>query len=532
MEMEMDMDLDLGRDLDLDLELEMNMNIDLEKMFELSISTSPSNSPSSFSSQQFMSHYPTVAAPTLPFRTPTVTQRVSSSNQASLTTSSSSLASSPPSFSKTSKTSKIYKTYKPRNLHTFFSSTNYIILLTIFSSFLITTCSAEFYIEERMVEVREEIPQLFASTLARLARSGTILVDQRHPSLPRDSLPELKTWEITSSSSSDEGELQGEGEKAINIPLQPQLSNLDLDADLDSHLKKKRNVATITSTATITPPRSTSTATDSSSSSSTLAESQTSSGLVSAATGTTAKLPTPFDSGFTSNITSTCSSFMMDFLANETFKACLPFSLLLQNSNSFFQASKSLVRITQTLDASCSANAQSCSTLMSSIASNITSTTACSVDLLASNPLVTQARLGLLAYSTLYTASCLKDSSNGAYCYAQAVTNSSSPTDSYVYYLPLNTSLPGGSQSTCNQCLKNTMAVFESAGAVRSSAIAGTYTQAAGMVNVQCGPGFVNATLPAAAVVTGGAGSRMDGLGGMGLSGLLVLWIAVFRWLI
>ncbi|TGO48637.1 hypothetical protein BCON_0234g00010 [Botryotinia convoluta] len=512
-------------DLEMEIEMDLDMNLDMEKMHEVSISKSPSCSPSSFSSQQFISHYPTVAAPTLPIRIPTVTKRVSS-NQASLTTSSSSLSS----------TSSFSKSYKTRNLHTFFSPINFIILLTIFSSFLITTCSAEFYIEERMVEVREEIPELFASTLALLARSGTILVDQRpDPSLPRNSLPELKTWEITSSTSSDEGELKEEQEKAINIPIQPQSSNLDLESDLESDLNKKRNVATITSTATIAPPRSTSTATatESSSSSSTLAESQTSSGLVSAATGTTASLPTPFDSGFTSNITSTCSSFMMDFLANETFKACLPFSLLLQNSNSFFQASKSLVRITQTLDASCSANAQSCSTLMSSIASNITSTTACSVDLLAANPLVTQARLGLIAYSTLYTASCLKDPSNGAYCYAQAVTNSSSPTDSYIYYLPLNTSLPGGSQPTCNQCLKNTMAVFESAGAVRTSAIAGTYAQAAGMVNVQCGPGFVNASLPAAAVVTGGAGSRIDGLGGgMGLGSLLILWIAVFRWLI
>ncbi|KAF7880812.1 uncharacterized protein EAF02_006703 [Botrytis sinoallii] len=478
----MDMDLDLDLNLEMEMDMDMDTNIDMETMYEVSISKSPSYSPS-FPSQQFMSHYPTVAAPTLPIRIPTVTKRVSS-NQASLTTSSSSLPS----------TSSSSKSYKTRNLHTFLSSTNFIILLTIFSSFLITTCSAEFYIEERMVE----------------------------------------TWEITSRTSSDEGELEGDQEKATNIPIEPQSSNLDLDSDCESDLIKKRNVAAITSTATITPPRSTSTATatDSASSSSTLAESQTSSGLVSAATGTT-NLPTPFDSGFTSNITSTCSSFMMDFLANETFKACLPFSLLLQNSNSFFQASKSLVRITQTLDASCSANAQSCSTLMSSIASNITSTTACSVDLLAANPLVTQARLGLLAYSTLFTASCLKDPSNGAYCYAQAVTNSSSPTDSYIYYLPLNTSLPGGSQPTCNQCLKNTMAIFESAGAVRTSAIAGTYAQAAGMVNVQCGPGFVNASLPAAAVVTGGAGSRMDGLGGgMGLSSLLVLWIAIFRWLI
>ncbi|KAM0170036.1 hypothetical protein ACHAPF_009406 [Botrytis cinerea] len=516
----------MGMDLGMDLEIDLDMDLAMENMSEVLISKPPSDSLSSFSSQQFMSHDPTVAAPILPIRPPTVTKRVSS-NQASLTTSSSSLSS----------TASFAKSYKTRNLRTLFSPTNLLILLTIFSSFLVTTCAAEFYIEERMVEVREDIPELFASTLARLARSGTILVDQRpDPSLPRNSLPELKTWEIKLSTSSDEGEVdKEEQEKAIRVPIHPQSSNLDLDSDLN----EKRDAATITSTATITPPRSTgtgtgtATATESSSSSSTLAESQTSSGLVSAATGTTATLPTPFDSGFSSNITSTCSSFMMNFLANETFKACLPFSLLLQNSNSFFQASKSLVRITQTLDASCSANAQSCSNLMSSFASNITSTDACSVDLLAANPLVTQARLGLLAYSTLYTASCLKDPSNGAYCYAQAVTNSSSPTDSYIYYLPLNTSLPGGSQPTCNQCLKNTMAVFESAGAVRTSAIAGTYAQAAGMVNVQCGPGFVNASLPAAAVVTGGAGSRMDGLGGgMGLSSLVLLWIAVFRWLI
>ncbi|TEY77674.1 hypothetical protein BOTCAL_0052g00130 [Botryotinia calthae] len=513
--------MDLGMNLDMNLDLDL----DMENMSEVSISESPSYPLSSFSLQQFMSHYPTGA---------TVTKRVSS-NQASLTTSSSSLSSSPTPTSTPTPTTSFSKSYKTRNLRTLFSPTNLLILLTIFSSFLITTCSAEFYIEERMVEVRGDIPELFASTLARLARSGTILVDQRpDPSLPLNSLPELKTWEIKLSTSSDEGGRNKEEqaqEKAIHVPIHPQSSNLDLESDLN----KKRDVATITSTATITPPRSTGTAaaTESSSSSSTLAESQTSSGLVSAATGTTASLPTPFDSGFSSNITSTCSSFMMNFLANETFKACLPFSLLLQNSNSFFQASKSLVRITQTLDASCSANAQSCSNLMSSFASNITSTDACSVDLLAANPLVTQARLGLLAYSTLYTASCLKDPSNGAYCYAQAVTNSSSPTDSYIYYLPLNTSLPGGSQPTCNQCLKNTMAVFESAGAVRTSAIAGTYAQAAGMVNVQCGPGFVNASLPAAAVVTGGAGSRMNGLGeGMGLSSLVLLWIAVFRWLI
>ncbi|KAG4027520.1 hypothetical protein MFRU_029g00440 [Monilinia fructicola] len=393
-----------------------------------------------------------------------------------------------------------------------------------------------------MIEVRDDIPELFASTLARLARSGTILVDQRpDPFLARASLSDsaLKSWEISSrvieEKENDHPDLQSNLE--LELELEPESesgvftktnSESEVESNLESNVER-RNIATITSTATITPPKSTSTA--SPTSSSTLASSDTSSGLASAATGSIASLPTPFDSGFTSNITSTCSSFMMDFLANETFKSCLPFSLLLQNSNSFFQASKSLVRITQTLDASCSANQQKCSTLMTSLASNITSPSACSTDLLAANPLVTQARLGLLAYTTLFTASCLKDPSNGAYCYAQAVTNSSSPTDSYIYYLPLNVSLPGGSQPTCNECLKTTMAVFDQAGSVRTSAIAGTYVQAAGQINVQCGPGFVNASLPAAAVLTGAAhrvGSEM-GNGG-GVMGLLVLWIALFGW--
>lgn len=320
----------MGMDLGMDLEIDLDMDLAVENMSEVLISKPPSDSLSSFSSQQFMSHDPTVAAPILPIRPPTVTKRVSS-NQASPTTSLSSLSS----------TASFAKSYKTRNLRTLFSPTNLLILLTIFSSFLVTTCAAEFYIEERMVEVREDIPELFASTLARLARSGTILVDQRpDPSLPRNSLPELKTWEIKLSTSSDEGEVdKEEQEKAIRVPIHPQSSNLDLDSDLN----EKRDAATITSTATITPPRSTgtgagtATATESSSSSSTLAESQTSSGLVSAATGTTATLPTPFDSGFSSNITSTCSSFMMNFLANETFKACLPFSLLLQVCDFYFR---------------------------------------------------------------------------------------------------------------------------------------------------------------------------------------------------
>jgi hypothetical protein len=135
---------------------------------------------------------------------------------------------------------------------------------------------------------------------------------------------------------------------------------------------------------------------------------------------------------------------------------------------------------------------------MNSIADNITDTTACASDISQGNPMILQAQLGLRAYQTLYTASCLRNPTTSAYCFADAITNSSAPTDSYIYYLPLNISLPGGSQPTCDTCLVNTMAVFEAATANRSSSIADDYASAAEQINVQCGPGFVNTSLAVA----------------------------------
>ncbi|ESZ95936.1 hypothetical protein SBOR_3628 [Sclerotinia borealis F-4128] len=395
------------------------------------------------------------------------------------------------------------------------------------------------------VNVRDDayhtyVPELFASTLARLARSGTILVDQRPdpllqvqrasmlalapPFMSRDVVLVDVDVDVDDEEVKDGNVFINDLNQELRLQLQSQSQLEGSESESNFNPRKRNPEEIITSTATILPPISTpststsptsTSASQSSTSTSTLASSDTSSGLASAATGTTANLPTPFDSGFTSNITASCSSFMMSFLANETFKACLPFSLLLQNSNSFFQATKSLVRITQTLSASCSASPLTCNNLMTTLAANISTPSTCAPDLLALNPLVTQARLGLLAYSTLYTASCLQDPSSGAYCYAQAVTNASSPTDSYIYYLPLNVSLPDTAQPSCNTCLRNTMKVFEQAGSVRSSAVAGDYVEAAERVNGFCGEGFVNASLPVATVLEGGGGRLGVGLEGV-----------------
>ncbi|KAL3419571.1 hypothetical protein PVAG01_08069 [Phlyctema vagabunda] len=353
-------------------------------------------------------------------------------------------------------------------------------------------------LEEQMIEVDENsesaslspspreklLPEddLLGSTLDRLARTGTILVDQRPPPVPVSPT----SWELANV------------EEAIQLRIKQRRWN------------KKRQV---TASASSTPTATVSTTT-------------TASVLVVAATDTATSLPTPFDSGFSNNITDSCNAFLDNVLNNATFKKCLPFSLLLQSSNSFFQISKSLVRTTQLLDYTCSANVTTCSVFTSSIAANLSLAENCGSDLANQNPLVQEALLGFDSYQILYQASCLRDPNTASYCFADAVTNSSSPTDSYPYYLPLNVSLPGGSQPTCDMCLRNTMEIFAAASSNRTNAIASTYASAAQIINVGCGPGFVNATLPAPAV-TGSASSLA-----FPNTALLALVLVVGSWLV
>lgn len=148
------------------------------------------------------------------------------------------------------------------------------------------------------------------------------------------------------------------------------------------------------------------------------------------------------------------------------------------------------------MDASCSVNSTLCNSYLTTLALNMTSPTVCGPDMTSQIAVVEQVRTGLLAYSTMYTAGCLKDNSTGSYCFADAITNSSSPTDSYVYFLPLNQSLVGGSQPTCNTCLQSTMSVFQTAAANRSSTVSSVYVDSARLINGLCGPGFVNSTIP------------------------------------
>ncbi|KAL8727426.1 MAG: hypothetical protein Q9181_005719 [Wetmoreana brouardii] len=175
-----------------------------------------------------------------------------------------------------------------------------------------------------------------------------------------------------------------------------------------------------------------------------------------------------------------------------------------------------------------------CTALMSSFASQLRQDDNCANDYRRQQPLVISAYNALIAYEPLYKAGCERDE-QGKYCFANAITNASSPTDSYPYYLPLGIALPGGSRPTCSQCLKNTMAIFnQAANSKFQQPLVTTYSEAAQMINVGCGPLFANKTIAASK----NAGQDSFGVRGFGppstmkiLVEAAVVWGALF-WLL
>lgn len=151
----------------------------------------------------------------------------------------------------------------------------------------------------------------------------------------------------------------------------------------------------------------------------------------------------------------------------------------------------------------------SCANYLASVASNLTKTENCGDDYDAGNPTVTQAYLGLVAYQVVYSATCLTDDETQSYCFGDAVTNTTNASETYFYFLPLNSSLPGGVLPQCGTCLQDTMSIYHVATANRKQPIANTYAAAAEMVDELCGASFANATL-AEAITTSGAISSLS----------------------
>jgi hypothetical protein len=169
-----------------------------------------------------------------------------------------------------------------------------------------------------------------------------------------------------------------------------------------------------------------------------------------------------------------------------------------QTSQAFFSSEKSFFKVTQALDATCQVNRESCTTIMSKYATQLKSTDNCGADYQQQNPIVTQAYEGLVSYSVMYQAGCLK-SVNGSYCFADAITGISPVADSYLYYLPLGTGLPINAKPSCSYCVQNIMSLYQGAASSSSQPVSKTYKAASQQINNLCGSGFVNPTVKSSA---------------------------------
>ena len=147
---------------------------------------------------------------------------------------------------------------------------------------------------------------------------------------------------------------------------------------------------------------------------------------------------------------------------------------------------------------------------MANLAKEIQSEDNCGADLQMQNPMVLQAYNGFIAYQPLYHAGCLTDD-HGNYCFANAVMNASAPTSSYAYYLPLGVQLPGGTQPTCDTCLRRTMAIFATYAGNSSQPLSSDYGTAAQQLDMTCGPNFVESTVATSS--SSAASLRATGLG-------------------
>ncbi|CAP68576.1 uncharacterized protein PODANS_7_5470 [Podospora anserina S mat+] len=196
-----------------------------------------------------------------------------------------------------------------------------------------------------------------------------------------------------------------------------------------------------------------------------------------------------------------CPKFINWFLNTPEFKECYPLSMLLDHSKSFFDAQRSPVTITRTLDATCAANATRCSQYFAQLAQNFTSTENCGNDYTWGTPAIVNTYKAMVAYAPIYSVGCLRDEKTSAYCFANAVGNTTSRGNTYLYtLLPFNKSLPGSSVTTCDECTRQTMNIYQASTADRRQQISLTYEGAAKQINLVCGPGFVQETLAPEAV--------------------------------
>ncbi|KAE8320477.1 hypothetical protein BDV39DRAFT_187818 [Aspergillus sergii] len=209
--------------------------------------------------------------------------------------------------------------------------------------------------------------------------------------------------------------------------------------------------------------------------------------------------PTPFDTNLSTNFTSdSCPKFFKNFLSDTKFTNCYAISMLLRDSSSFFQTLKSAPATSHLLDLSCAADVDQCSSLMTDLASRITKSDACGKDYELGNPVVTDAYTDMIIYEPMYRASCLKNPSTGDYCFVDAATNSSNPSDYDVYFIPYGSAITNAPYPTCNKCVQASMDIFGEWAQKSGQPLAHSYLPSARSINSKCGVSFANANITVA----------------------------------
>ncbi|KAI1128071.1 hypothetical protein F5Y10DRAFT_265513 [Nemania abortiva] len=253
-----------------------------------------------------------------------------------------------------------------------------------------------------------------------------------------------------------------------------------------------------------------------------------------ATTTAASPLPSPFDGALAANFSTgqSCPNFINEFLSNATFKACYPISLLLQGSQSFFEAEKSFVTITTVLDAACAANVTMCTDYFNNLASDLIDDSNCGKEYDRQNALVVQAYQGMKTYDVVYRATCLtnSDANSSGYCFANAITNASTASNSYLYYLPFNSSLPSDAVPACGSCTRQTMEIYQAATSNRKADISNTYESAAEQINENCGTNFVNTSL--AVAVKSSATESLHSTSSHSLLLLSFIFMAISHWIL
>ncbi|RGP77731.1 hypothetical protein FLONG3_4120 [Fusarium longipes] len=218
------------------------------------------------------------------------------------------------------------------------------------------------------------------------------------------------------------------------------------------------------------------------------------------AASTSTPLPEAFDGNLAAELSTTsdsnCPAFLNGVLSDPSYETCYPLSMMIQTSRGFFEAQRQLLSIVRVLDATCAANVTYCTDFFETAARNLTTSENCKTEIESGNSIVKQFLYGLRSYEVMYKATCLQTPKDDMYCYANAVTNTTTAANAYFYYLPYNLTLPGSTNPSCGFCTQETMNIYHAASEDRSQPIALTYEAAARQVNTLCGPDFVNSTLP------------------------------------